>query len=215
MQIRLLEDIITKVGGEEARKIIKIMEGKKEISEFIIAKKLNLNVNQVRNIFYKLLNNGLVSFNKKKDKRKNWYTYYWSLNKEKCLEFLEKELKKEIDELKNKLKNREEKRFYYCKTCKIEVGEEKALINDFTCYECGNVYELSDNEKIINELKNEIEKKEKQVKLIEEELKIFKEKIKKKIELKKKRAKTKKRKGKKKKIKKINKKRKIKKSKKK
>ena len=40
----------------------------------------------------------------------------------------------------------------------IEVNEETALLNDFTCPECGNVYELNDDPKISASFNEEIKK---------------------------------------------------------
>ncbi len=161
MQIKLLNDIVMETAGKQAGEIVNLLFGKKDVNEFFVAKKLKLTINQVRNIFYKLSNFGLVGFTRKKDRRKGWYTYFWTLNTEKALELLEKRLEKEIENLKQQLKSRETKRFYICKTCKREVSEESALLHDFTCQECGEVYNLNEDSKILGDLKNEISKLEK------------------------------------------------------
>ncbi len=158
MQETLLKRVVKDIGGSLAVSVVELLMNKKDVNEFLIEKKLNVTINQIRNVLYKLSNLGLVSFTRKKDKRKGWYTYFWTLNKEKILEFLNKSLDKKINDLKSQLKTREEKRFYICKTCKIEVSEEKALLNNFECPECGEVYELSNSEKIIRGIKKEIEK---------------------------------------------------------
>ncbi|MCX6748265.1 MAG: hypothetical protein NT076_01550 [Candidatus Pacearchaeota archaeon] len=187
MQIKLLNDIVIETAGKQAGEIVKMLFGKKDVNEFLVAKKLKLTINQVRNIFYKLSNFGLVSFMRKKDRRKGWYTYFWTLNTEKALELLEKRLEKEVENLRQQLKSRETKRFYVCKTCKREVSEENALQHEFTCQECGEVYHLNEDEKILADLKNEISKIEKyKVGLSEELGKIRVEKGKKQMKLRKK-----------------------------
>ena len=140
---------------------------------------MKLTINQVRNIFYKLSNFGLVSFTRKKDKRKGWYTYFWTLNTEKSLELLGKRLEREIENLHFQLKNRETKRFYFCETCKTEVNEEHALLHDFTCQECGIVYKLNEDKKVIENLQHKIEKLEKQKAEVAQELVGIRESIKK------------------------------------
>ena len=192
MQQKLLETVIGNVGGKQAVEILKILEGKKNVNEFLIAKKLKLTINQVRNILYQLSNHRLITFTRKKDNRRGWYTYYWTLNKKRSLEFLKQELEKEKQELINKLKSRETKRFYFCKTCVVDVSEENALSHDFTCPECGSIYELKDNTTMIRELKVFIEKKDKQIKTIEEEIKKIDEEEAKKRQRKEKREKKKK-----------------------
>lgn len=170
MQIKLLHDFVEEMANAGAGKIVEILFGKKDVNEFLIAKKMNLTINQVRNILYKLSAEGLVSFVRKKDKRKGWYIYFWTLNTEKCLIKLKQNLIKKVEEYNSILSNRELKRFYACKSCGIEVNEPKALENGFTCEECAEVYELSENKEVIKETKTKITKTEKELQLIEEEL---------------------------------------------
>jgi len=166
MQVKLLKSIVSDIAGKQAVEIVDLLVGKKDVNEFIIAKKLKLTINQTRNILYKLSDSGLVSFIRKKDKRKGWYIYFWTLNSLKSLELLENRLLQEIRELENQLKNRKIRRFYFCKTCNVEVGEETALLNDFTCQECGEVYSLAENNSVIKELTTQIFKIKKYLEVI-------------------------------------------------
>ena len=184
MQIKLLENIVAEISGKQGVETIKLLFGKRDVNEFLIAKKLNLTINQVRNILYKLSNFNLVTFTRKKDKRKGWYTYFWTLDNERSLDLLATRLGQEIETLNNQLKSRETKRFYYCKTCKTEVGEENALLHQFTCPECGEVFELSDNSKHIEELKKSIIRLEGQRAAVISELDLVKIDKKKKIDTK-------------------------------
>jgi len=193
MQMKLLSEIVGNVVGKQGAEIVSILEGKKNVNEFLIAKKLKLTINQTRNILYKLSDAGLVSFTRKKDKRKGWYTYFWTLNSEKALELLQANVKGEIDNLKNQLKNREQKRYYVCNTCKTEVSEETALLHSFMCAECGEVYSLQTDKKIINDLNSRINKLSSGLVSITQEIVLVREKeIKKKAKQEKKDKKTKK-----------------------
>jgi len=176
MQVKLLHDLVEEMAGENTGRIVDILFGKKDVNEFLIAKKMELTINQVRNILYKLSADGLVSFIRKKDKRKGWYIYYWTLKTEKCLVKLEGSLMNKIETLNNILGSRETKRFYVCKPCGIEVGEEKALEHGFSCEECAEVYELSDNSGPIRDTKAKITRTEKELKLIRGELITIREK---------------------------------------
>jgi len=175
MQEKLLGDIIEKIIGKQAKETINLLIGKRDVNEFLLAKKMNLTINQVRNILYKLYNFGLVSFIRKKDKRKGWYTYFWTLETKKALELLEKNLGKEVEDLQNRLKNRQTRRFYVCSVCKVETGEETALNNNFICPECGEVYQLNEDTVIIEELKKRIEKLGRQKAEVSEEIGKIKE----------------------------------------
>jgi len=180
MQIKFLKDIVGEVAGKQAVEIVDLLVGKKDVNEFLIAKKLKLTINQTRNILYKLSNYRLVSFIRKKDKRKGWYIYFWTLNTLKSLELLEKRLMEELGQVEKQLKNRRIKRFYFCKTCNIEVGEETALLNNFVCPECGQVYELAKIDKTVKELENKVNRLRKDLVIIGEEKEKILEKLRKK-----------------------------------
>ena len=180
MQVKLLHDLVEELAGVDTGRIVEILFGKKDVNEFLIAKKMELTINQVRNILYKLSADGLVSFIRKKDKRKGWYIYYWTLKTEKCLVKLEGSLVSKIEGLNHVLGSRETKRFYVCKPCVIEVSEEKALEHGFSCEECAEVYELSDNSGPIREAKAKVTRVERNLKLIRGELEVIREKDRKK-----------------------------------
>ena len=81
MYQELLKEIVGSTAGEKAKGIVDLLYGKKNVNEFLITKKLKLLINQTRHILYKLADEGLVSFIRKKDSKKGgWYTYYWTLH---------------------------------------------------------------------------------------------------------------------------------------
>lgn len=180
MQVKFLKSIVESLINKQSTPIIDLLIGKKHVNEFLIAKKLKLTINQTRNILYKLSDYGLVSFMRKKDKRKGWYIYFWTLNIYQSLSLLEENLKKELEQLEIQLKNRKEKRYYSCNTCSIEVNEETALMNDFICPECEEVYELSQNKEAIEQLEKEINKIKKEMEMVINERKLEEEKLEKK-----------------------------------
>lgn len=180
MQIKFLKSIVEHLTNKQSVTIVDLLVGKKDVNEFLIAKKLGLTINQTRNILYKLSDFGLVSFIRRKDKRKGWYIYFWTLNVSKSLDLFEQKLKEELRQLEAQLKSRKEKRYYICKTCDIEVTEEVALLNNFICSECEEVYELSNNEQIIKKLEREISKLKREIKVVFEERKKEEENVEKK-----------------------------------
>ncbi len=181
MQEKLLFNLIEDLAGEGNGRIVETLFNKKNVNEFLIAKKMDLTVNQVRNILYKLSNYGLVSFTRKKDQKKGWYIYYWTLNIEKSIALIEQFLNKKIDKLKVRLEDRQTKRYYICPYCKIEVTEDIALEHGFSCEECAEIYELSDGAPHIRDIKAKITRRTNEIKKIQEELEIVREKEKKKI----------------------------------
>lgn len=89
---------------------------------------------------------------------------------------LENSLMKKIANFEGVLNSRETKRFYVCKSCDIEVSEEKALENGFSCEECADIYELSDNSRPIREAKTWITRTNRNVDMIRKELEIVQKK---------------------------------------
>ena len=174
---KLLTEIIVSIAGKQAEEIVNLLDGEKYVNEFIIAKKLNLTINQTRNILYKISDLGLVSSMRKKDKRKGWYTYFWKIEILKSLEFLRESILKKMEQIHYQIKSRETKEFYVCETCNIEFTQENALLRDFTCNECGNIVSRKDNTSSIKEYNRELDKLKKELELTQSEIQIEKEKI--------------------------------------
>ncbi len=170
MQKDYLKEVVSLVAGKPAEPIADILDSKKHVNEFLIAKKMELTINQVRNLLYKFSDYNLVSSIRKKDKKKGWYTYFWKFEKIKCLEFLKNYLSKRIEQIKFQLKSRKTKQFYICERCKIEFNEENALLNNFTCNECGDVFVIKEDIKLIKELSRLFAKRERELEFIEDEL---------------------------------------------
>lgn len=176
LKIFLRESVIIII-GKQAETIVDFLDGNKYLNEFLIAKKLDLTINQTRNILYKLSDQGIVSSIRKKDKRKGWYTYFWKMEVIKALEFLKMNIQKKTDQIKNQIESRELKRFYVCERCNIEFNEENSLLYEFTCNECGSIFVLKDNTKVLKELRKNFAKQTNDLLEIEEELNQEKEKL--------------------------------------
>src|SRR3989344_3097706 len=128
MQIKLLKDIVSSIVGLSASRIVDLLYEKKNVNEFIIAKSLKLTINQTRNILYKLADEGLVSFVRKKDRKKGgWYIYFWTLNSGKSLLKFKQNIVKERDNFKEQRDVKKSIQFYYCRNDSIEFSDEVAL----------------------------------------------------------------------------------------
>ena len=159
MQIKLLKEVVIYVVGNSGAKIVDLLYEKKNVNEFLIAKKLGLTINQARNILYKLADEGLVSFIRKKDSKKGgWYTYFWTLNSGKSLAKFKENLEKIIFELENRMNQRKRGRFFFCVNCNLEFDEENALLHTYMCPECGEPLQLKDNSAEIASMQKEADK---------------------------------------------------------
>lgn len=176
MRESFLKNLFERIAGKNALPILEVLLKKKDISELLLSKKTGMPINEIRNFLYKLSSEGIVYFTRKKDKRKGWFIYFWSLNEEKSLLKIEEEIIKEIENLKKDLEKRKNERFYKCEICKTEVNEENALEQEFVCPECANAYVIVDKEPFILEIQKNIARKEKQLEEIKKEISLFKEK---------------------------------------
>lgn len=184
-----LNELIREIAGKEVVPLVDLLKDKINISEFVLADKLKITVNQVRNMLYRLYSYNLVSFIRKKDKKKGWYIYYWTFNNLKAKDEIIKLKKRKIENLKKLLEREKEGNFFICPDKCIRLKFDDALNYIFKCPECSKVLEHEDNTKNIERIKKEIEEiegsLEKEI-VLKEPIKKLKEKVKKHKKIKKK-----------------------------
>ena len=153
---KAIEEAVAKVAGEEGRKIYFILKEKENVSEFILADKLNLTINQTRNILYAFDKYGLVSSTRKKDRKKGWYIYFWTFNPYKAEDLIISIKKKKLEKYKMIIEKEKNNVYYVCSKDSIKLNFETAFEHQFQCPECGQLMQPEESEKIILKLKNEI-----------------------------------------------------------
>lgn len=159
-----IEDIASKVAGEDVIRLIKALKNKKNVSEFTLADSIKKEINLTRNMLYRLYDSNLVSFIRKKDKRKGWYIYYWTFNTDR-IKYLAKQIKKQrLEQLKERLDREKSSSFFTCKNQCIRLNFEQATDFEFKCPECGDLLDQVDNTQKKAELEKEIKKLEKELK---------------------------------------------------
>ncbi|MBN2141776.1 hypothetical protein JW711_00450 [Candidatus Woesearchaeota archaeon] len=142
---KLIEHVIKELVGEEAIPIIFYLRGKKQISEFIIAEELDMEIHMTRNLLYRLLEFNIVSFLRKKDRIKGWYICYWDFN-EHMVPYLSEKLRlAKIARLKDRLEKESSNMHYICKGACTRMTFEKSMEFNFKCPECGEIMQEQDN----------------------------------------------------------------------
>ncbi|MBN2478165.1 hypothetical protein JXB01_02630 [Candidatus Micrarchaeota archaeon] len=145
------------LAGENTLDIIRIFPVMTSDEE--ISKKLKVKISDIRSALNKLHGNSLVTYQRKKDNETGWYSYSWSLNKGKIIEWVTAR-KKEREELFN-----ETREHYFCPKCGIDsiMPFENASDYQFRCPFCNgslNFLEKENAEKIFhNYLPSEIRKR--------------------------------------------------------
>jgi len=173
----ILIELVKHVAGNDTIKLFDVLNNKKNVSEFKIAEKLGISVNQVRNMIYRMQEHNLVQFTRKKDKVKGWYIYYWTFDKPKAVVLIVDLKSKSIEKIKKELKNIDNTRLYLCDSCRTKVSEEEAMESQFFCETCGEILKLQDSEKRAKELTKKLKKDEEYLKIASDALKEYREKL--------------------------------------
>jgi transcription initiation factor TFIIE subunit alpha len=152
--LKIVEEFVFEIGGKEAIKILSLLKDRDNLSEFDIADEIKLSINQVRNLLYKLGSHNLVYSNRKKDREKGWYIYYWTFNFKHARDLLILEKKRKLEQLKQEINN--EKHFFICSNGCVRFDYEDALESEYKCPECGNILNQEDFNKRATEINNQI-----------------------------------------------------------
>lgn len=162
-----IEEMITEIAGPEGLPVYKALKDKENVNEFLIAEKLHLTINQIRNILYKFDAHNLVSSTRKKDRKKGWYIYFWTFLEDRASQVYVTLKRNRMKHLEVRLEREKAHQFYLCVNRCTRVSVEAAMENQFMCVECGQLMSPEDNTKTINRIEKEIEELEAEVKRLE------------------------------------------------
>ena len=158
MSDKLTHAVVNQSIGDEALPVVNYLKGRKDISEFIIAKGIKSEVGFVRKMLYALQTHNLVTYFRKKDRVKGWYISYWTFNQKGVPDLALALKRNKMQSLKERL-YREEKHkglFYICPKFCSRMEFEAATEAEFRCPECGQPLQHQDNERTIEMLKENI-----------------------------------------------------------
>jgi len=127
-----------------------------EATDDEISRKLNLKLNTVRKILYKLYDARLVDYTREKEEDINWYTYTWKPTLDKLPWVVRKRAQEMLKKLKEQLIVEENNMFFYCPKCEIKYIFEEAMDCGFRCPHCGGALKEYDNSRDIEILKDQI-----------------------------------------------------------
>ncbi len=150
--------LINEIAGEKAVPIIEYLKNRKNVSEFIIADKVKMDMQTTRNILYTLNSYNVATYIRRKDRKKGWYISYWTFNRKRVKELNEKLRKEKIVKLRERLDKEEANKgnFFICSQVCARLDFEQATEFEFKCPECGNLLNQQDNSKTIENLKDKI-----------------------------------------------------------
>ncbi len=167
---KVVDEVVAEVAGPDVVPLVRILSDKSNVSEFKLADSMKAEINITRNMLYRLYDHNLVSFSRKKDKKKGWYIYYWTFNKNRVRDLLITLRKKKIEKLQERLQREKTTQFYVSKEAGIRLDFEKAHDFNFKCPETGQLMEVEDNSQRIAELERDLAQCEVELKELLEEV---------------------------------------------
>jgi transcription initiation factor TFIIE subunit alpha len=166
----MVEEIVLEVAGADVMPLVKYLRHKINVSEFTLADKIKKEINVTRNMLYRLYDNNLVTFTRKKDKKKGWYIYYWTFNDFRVKDLIKDIKLRKLERLNEKLEKEKSTQFYSCPEKCIRMDFETGMDYEFKCPECGLLMEVEDNTEKIKHLEQAVERIKKELKKIQLEL---------------------------------------------
>src|SRR3989339_777637 len=151
-----VEEILVNLLSEEGLPLIRELAGKFNISEFDLASKTKKDIKIIRKMLYLLYNHNLVGFNRKKDKQKGWYIYYWTLLPENIKFAYFKRKTELLAKLKERLGEEQRELFYVCPQRCTRLNFDQAMDFEFRCPECGELVSQDKGEENIFNIKKKI-----------------------------------------------------------
>ena len=156
MVLNRLLDITTEIVGEEAAQVIEFLYSNPGASEFDISEGIGFAVSQIRSILYELKSKNLIDYDRRKDKEKGWYLYYWRVVSQNFETVYSNEKKKKLEQFKERLENEEKSIFYICPNFCKRLSFEDALDNNFSCPVCGSLMNEENKTRKIEMLRRNI-----------------------------------------------------------
>ena len=159
----MIEDLVSSLAGGETILLTDLLVDNPGISEFDLADKLEISINEVRNLIYKLQDHNLVYSTRKKDRQKGWYIYYWTFNMIHAKDLLITKKQKEIIKLEEIRDEEIEGKLYACPNRCLRMSLEDAMEHGFKCPECEKILVQEKDEKDIKKIALDIEQLKKDI----------------------------------------------------
>ena len=146
------------VGGEDAVKIVEVLEQVDEITDEEIVAKTELKLNTVRRILYRFYDHSIVGLRRTRDKETGWFIFHWRLQQDQLDGFITNQKKHVLQKLEARLEYEKNHDFYYCQTAECKrLPFEDATEYVFRCPTCDKPLVHFDNGKIVDFLSEKIE----------------------------------------------------------
>ncbi len=160
MVLDRLLDITNELISDEATQVVEFLYSNPGASEFDISEGIGFTVSQIRSILYELKSKNLIDYDRRKDKEKGWYLYYWRVLPHNFEKVYLQEKKKKLEQFKERLEKEENSIYYICPNYCKRLSFDDALDENFTCPVCGSLMNEENKTRKVEILKRNIDEHE-------------------------------------------------------
>lgn len=153
-------DIVYELCGDEATQVVEFLNSNPGASEFDVSENIGFAVSQVRSILYDLKSKNLIDYDRRKDKEKGWYLYYWRVVPQNFEIVYRNDKRNKLHQFKERLEKEESSTFYICPNFCKRLPFEEALENNFSCSVCGALMNEENKTRKVEMLKRNIKEHE-------------------------------------------------------
>jgi transcription initiation factor TFIIE subunit alpha len=157
---KLISEVVSNAVGIEAVDMALYLKGKTDVSELVVAKDMNMTIQEARAMLYKLYEANLTRFERKRDKHKGWHISHWDFLDDNIIKLYKSQQMDKISSLKNRLSREQKNEFYMCNHACSRVEFEKAVELNFKCPECGVLMNPVDNRRTIEVINSKLKELE-------------------------------------------------------
>lgn len=156
MEITKILDIVYEIVGDDAAQVVEYLYTNPGASEFDISENIGFAVSQIRSILYELKAKNLIDYDRRKDKEKGWYLYYWRVLPQNFETVYMNEKKKKLEQFEERLESEENSVNYICPNFCKRLSFEDSLENNFSCPICGTLMNEENQTRKVEMLKRNI-----------------------------------------------------------
>jgi len=165
----LLEALVKEISGESAYEVVKVLlNANKEITDEEIANKLNMLLNAVRKVLYRMYEERLASYRRTRDANTGWFIYYWKIRPDKVREAVIRRKREVYLRLSERLKFEKENMLFHCGNPNCQrLTFDEAMETEFKCPNCGEKLKYQDNTESIRVLEEKLQELEAELRELE------------------------------------------------
>ncbi|NQZ84656.1 MAG: hypothetical protein HRU03_02965 [Nanoarchaeales archaeon] len=156
MELSKILDIVYEIVGDDAAQVVEYLYNNPGASEFDISENIGFAVSQIRSVLYELKAKNLIDYDRRKDKEKGWYLYYWRVLPQNFETVYLNEKKKKLEMFEERLSNEENSIYYICPNFCKRLSFEDALESNFSCTVCGTLMNEENKTRKVEMLKRNI-----------------------------------------------------------